>query len=86
MKIKIRSSGVTGERRDGDDRPLCRLSMLPVSGMAMSHLLSPRTAPSDLRATVSCLCGSALLAAEPASPYELLPAISGVQGVGSGQG
>lgn len=59
--------------------------MLLVSGMALSHLPLPRTAP-DLRATVSGLRGSALLATETTSPCEVLPSISGLQGVGSGQG
>lgn len=36
--------------------------------------------------SVSCLHGLALLAAEPTTPCELLPSISGVQGVGSVHG
>lgn len=83
VKVKIRSSGGTEERTD------CERT--DVSGgflcsHALGHLLSPRTAPSDPRTTVSCLHGLALLAAEPTIPCELVPSISGVQGVGSVHG
>lgn len=65
---------------------LRELSVLPFSGIALSQFLPCRSASSDPRATVSCLCGSALLAAEPPSPCELLPSIHDVRVAWNDQG